>query len=457
LALVLSGGKVVSGAGIMQADVRIDGGIIESVGSDAARGDEITDVSGKYILPGGIDAHTHFDLPLGDGTRSADGFASGTRAAIAGGTTCVIDYATQFRGESLSRGLENWRELADGRCFCDYAFHLAITDWNVSTAGELPAIIEAGVTSFKMYMAYKGALQVDDGVLYDVMTKLKKLGGLLCVHCENGDVIAARSLELLGAGKKQPEYHPVSRPEELEEEAVARLLVISGLVGAPVYVVHVSSGRSMKKILDARSSGQTVLAETCPQYLYLDDSLYSAGNADAAKYICSPPLRDKKNRAELWRALSENLLDVVATDHCSFNFKGHKDARGLDFTKIPNGLPGVESRMLLLYSGVSRGLITMPQMTRLASENPAEIFGLYPKKGAIIPGADADITILDPNGKSLISAENQFQNVDYTPYEGWEIPCSIESVYLRGKRVFHRGRFASFGPLGRFVGRDAFR
>ncbi|MDR1873895.1 MAG: dihydropyrimidinase [Synergistaceae bacterium] len=452
---MLSGGKVVSAASVFQADVRVENGLIDNVGLDAARaGDEITDVSGKFILPGGIDAHTHFDLPLGDGTRTADDFPSGTKAAAAGGTTCVIDYATQFRGESLGRGLANWHELADGRSFCDYAFHLALTDWNASVAGELPAVIEAGVTSFKMYMAYKGSLQVDDGVLYNVMTELKKTGGLLCVHCENGDITAARSLELLGAGKKQPEYHPVSRPEELEEEAVGRLLVISGLAGAPVYVVHVSSARSMKKILEARSYGQTVFAETCPQYLYLDDSLYSPRNADAAKYICSPPLRDKKNHAGLWEALSKNLVDVVATDHCSFNFKGQKDMQA-DFTKIPNGLPGVQSRMLLLYLGVSRGRITLPQMTRLASENPARIFGLYPGKGSIIPGADADMTILDPDGKTLITAKNHFQNVDYTPYEGWEVPCAIESVYLRGKRIFHRGSFTTDRPLGRFIRRNA--
>ncbi|MDR1885421.1 MAG: dihydropyrimidinase [Synergistaceae bacterium] len=453
---MLRGGRVVGGTGVRRADVRISGGVIVSVGPDeAVAGDDITDVSGKFILPGGVDAHTHFDLPLGDGTRSDDDFASGTRSAIAGGTTCVIDYATQFRGESLNRGLDNWHGLADGRCFCDYSFHLAVTDWNGSVADELPGVMARGVTSFKMYMAYKGALQVDDGVLYEALRRLEDLGGLLCVHCENGDIISALSRELLRAGKTGPEHHPASRPEELEAEATGRLLVIASLAGAPVYVVHVSSGASIKKILEARSSGQTVFAETCPQYLYLDDSLYSPARADAAKYVCSPPLRDGRNHAEMWSALSKNIADVVATDHCSFNFNGRKDRHNCDFTGIPNGLPGVGSRMMLLYLGVARGLITMPQMARLASENPARIFGIHPGKGSITPGADADIVVLDPDGKSVITAETQFQNVDYTPYEGWEIPCRIESTYLRGERVFHMGRFLPGGPRGRFVRRRA--
>jgi dihydropyrimidinase len=460
VAVTFRGGLVASPEGIFRLDVRTDGGIITDVGASLADsgGGETIDVSGKYLLPGGIDAHTHFDLPLGVGDaacRTADDFRSGTESAIAGGTTCVIDYATQFKGESLRQGLDNWRALAEGKCLCDYSFHLAVTDWNEKTVLELPAIIADGVTSFKMYMAYRGTLQVDDGVLYEALKKLKGIGGLLCVHCENGDVIASRTAELLRAGKSGPEYHPASRPEEAEAEAVGRLLDIAAMAESQVYIVHVSASRSMKKIIEAKAAGLKVFAETCPQYLYLDESLYAQGGWEAAKYVCSPPLRAKHNHAGLWASLSRDLADAVATDHCSFNFKGQKELGRGDFSKIPNGLPGTESRMLLLYKGVSDGKITLPQMTRLASANPARIFGLYPKKGAIMPGSDADIVVIDPNGRTGITAKNQHQNADYTPYEGISAPCAIESVYLRGRRIFHRGRLESGKPGGQFVRRNA--
>ena len=455
MAVVLAGGTVANPDGAYRADVRIEGGVIAQVGIEITRaGDSVSDVSGKYLLPGGIDAHTHFDLPLSDGTRTADSFSTGTKAALAGGTTCVIDYATQFKGESLRRGLDNWHRLSDGKCFCDYAFHMAITDWNESARGELPGVVSSGVTSFKMYMAYKGSLQVDDGVIYDALGQMVRAGGLLCVHCENGDVIAARTAELLRTGRVGPELHPVSRPEAVEAEAVSRLIAIASLVGAPVYVVHVSACASMKKIIEAKMEGSRVFAETCPQYLYLDDSLYAPG-PEAAKYVCSPPLRGRENHGGLWASLRSGLADVVATDHCSFSFAGQKDGHLDNFSAIPNGLPGVESRILLMYKGVAEGRLSLPAMIRAVSYNPAAIFGIYPRKGALIPGADADVVVLDPSGRTVISAGTQFQNVDYTPFEGMEVPASIESVYLRGVELFRGGKFAGGAPTGRYVQRGA--
>ncbi|MDR1019556.1 MAG: dihydropyrimidinase [Synergistaceae bacterium] len=453
MAVVLAGGIVANPDGAYRADVRIEGGVIAGVGAGVAQdGDCVSDVSGRYLLPGGIDAHTHFDLPMPDGTRTADSFSTGTKAALAGGTTCVIDYATQFKGESLRQGMENWHRLADGKCFCDYAFHLAITDWNESARGELPGVVLSGVTSFKMYMAYKGSLQVDDGVIYDALRRVTDAGGLLCVHCENGDVIAARTAELLQEGRTGPEYHPVSRPAEVETEAVSRLLAIASLTGAPVYVVHVSAYASMVKIIEAKAEGVRAFAETCPQYLCLDDSLYASGR-DAAKYVCSPPLRGRENQGGLWASLRSGLADVVATDHCSFDFAGQKDRCLDNFSMIPNGLPGVESRLLLMYKGVAEGRMSLPAMIRAVSGNPAAIFGMYPRKGALIPGADADVVVLNPSGRTVISSGTQFQNVDYTPFEGIEVPASIDSVYLRGAELFRNGKFLGDKPMGRYVHR----
>jgi dihydropyrimidinase len=465
MAAVFFGGVVANPDGVYRADVRVEGETISGVGLDIARdGDDVYDVSGRYLLPGGIDAHTHFDLPLADGTRTADSFSTGTRAAAAGGTTCVIDYATQFKGESLREGLDNWHRLADGKCFCDYAFHMAVTDWNDSVAREIPEIVSSGVTSFKMYMAYKGALQVDDGTIYLALKRVSEAGGLLCVHCENGDVVAARTEELIRAGRSGPEFHPVSRPASVETEAVSRLLTIASLAGAPVYIVHVSAHASMKKIAEAKAEGAGVkgacvkgagvFAETCPQYLYLDDSFYTRG-PEALKAVCAPPLRGRENHEGLWASLSSGLADVAATDHCSFNFAGQKDKGLADFRKIPNGLPGAESRMLLMYKGVAEGRLSLPAMVRAVSYNPAVIFGISPRKGALIPGGDADIVVLNPSGRTVISAKTQFQNVDYTPFEGIEVPASIDSVLLRGAEVFRGGKFLEDTPAGRFVPRNA--
>lgn len=454
MAIVLSGGTVASADGECRADVRIDGGKIVSLGLDVRRpGDEVTDVSGCCVLPGGVDAHTHFDLPLGDGTRTADSFASGTRAALAGGTTTVLDYATQFKGQTLKEALADWHALASGNCRCDYGFHMGITEWSGSVRAELPELVSKGVTSFKMYMAYKGYLQLDDGAVYQALCALRDIGGLLCAHCENGDVIAERVNGLLLSGCAGPEYHPISRPQETETEAVGRLLAMAGLAGAPAYVVHVSASASMDRIAAAKLAGARVYAETCPQYLFLDDELYRKGGFDAAKYVCAPPLRSASNQPGLWNALNGGFLDVAATDHCSFNFEGQKDRGRGCFAKIPGGVPGVEHRVPLLFDAVAEGRISLARMVALCSANPAKIFGLYPKKGVVAPGSDADLTILDPRGETRISAKTQRQNVDYTPYEGFCLRGAIRSVYLRGMLLYSNGNFIADEPVGCYVGR----
>lgn len=456
MAVLLKGAYVVSATGVDRLDMLLEGGTVSRVGEDlSAPGAEVVDLDGKYLLAGGIDVHTHFDLPLGDGMRTADGFASGGRAALAGGTTCVVDYATQFKGETLADGLRNWHRLADGKCFCDYAFHMAITDWNERIAAELPDMAAAGVTSFKMYMAYKGTLQVDDGVLYRALKRMRDIGGLLCVHCENGDVIAERVKEFREGGQSAPVYHALSRPVELENEAIGRLLTIAELADSPVYVVHISGAPSMRTVVEAKENGLRAFAETCPQYLYLDDSLYEREWGEAAKYVCSPPLRGAANQATLWNALSSGTADVVATDHCSFNLRGQKDRGRGDFSMIPNGMPGVETRMLLLYKAAAEGRITLPQLTRIASANPASIFGMSAAKGSLSPGKDADIVVIDPDRETVLSASTQFQNVDYSPFEGVRIPGAIHSVYLRGAHVFQEGRFLSADPAGKYVHRRA--
>lgn len=451
---VLKGGLVASPSGAVRADLRIDGEQVHSIGFDLEReGDLLVPCDGMLLLPGGVDPHTHFDLPAGD-FRTADDFSSGTMAALAGGTTTVIDYATQFKGQSLDFGIQEWHRLSQGKCYCDYAFHLAVTDLNPMVEAELPGVVQGGITSFKMYMAYKGLLQLDDGSILRMMELLRDLGGILCLHCENGDLVASLSGRLAGDGRLSPRYHPASRPDFVESEAVFRALTMAEAVGAPLYVVHVSAAGAMEHIRAFKERGNVVWAETCVQYLTLDDSRYLLPDGDAAAYVCSPPLRSKSDVDALWRDLRGGYVDVVATDHCSFNLIGHKDRGIKDFRRIPNGLPGVEHRLPILYSeGVVEGRISIGDFVRLVSTAPAEIFGLYPRKGVLAPGSDADVVVFDPGCKWVVKASEQVQRVDYTPYEGWEIAGRVRSVYLRGKMVYQDGVFKGEEPSGRYLPR----
>lgn len=458
MGFILRGGTIVTAADCYQADIRIEDEIIADIGSQLAQVDDtVLTAEGCYILPGGIDAHTHFDLPVGT-ISTADDFASGTRAAILGGTTTIIDYATQFKGETLQQGLTNWHRRAAGNCFADYGFHMAITDWNEQVARELPWLSqEAGVTSVKLYMAYKHSLQVDDSALFQVLERARDCGILTCVHCENGDIVDNMIRQFRQQGKTGPVYHPLTRPPRVEQEAVNRLSVLAEMTKAPVFVVHVSCREAMETVAQAKARGIRFFAETCPQYLVLDDSVYQAADFNSAKYVMSPPLRPRENQDYLWDGLKRGILDTVATDHCSFNFQGQKELGRDDFSKIPNGAPGVEHRLGLLYTyGVKAGKISLNQFVDKIAAQPAKLFGLYPKKGTIAPGSDADLVIWDERRQTTISAATHAHNVDYSPYEGMKQQGQAIHVFLRGRQVVKNGRVCTKAPQGQFLLRKPF-
>lgn len=436
---LIKNGYLVSGEHVGKKDVLIEGEKIlrveESI--ESLPGDEIVDARGKLVFPGFIDAHTHFDLEV-SGTVTADDFGSGTKAALAGGTTTVVDFATQNKGETLKEALANWHRKADGKSSCDYGFHMAISDWNEQVREELEEMIAAGVTSFKLYMTYP-AMRLDDGEIYEVLKALGKLGGIAGVHCENADIIDALIREAKAEGRLDADTHPKVRPAKLEAEAVHRLLVAAREADTPVMVVHLTCEEAFREIQEAREQGQTVYAETCPQYLLMDDSLYETGGAEAAKYVISPPLRKKKDQECLWEALKEDKIQTVSTDHCSFTTEQKAMGRD-DFTKIPNGMPGVETRGTLLYTyGVREGRITLEQMCRILSENPAKLYGMYPEKGCIAPGSDGDLVILDPDAEDVITVEKQHYAMDYAPFEGTKLKGCIDKVYLHGRLAVDKG------------------
>ena len=440
---ILRNGTIILPDKTIVADISIDEGRITKIEPNICdEADEYIDVTGKLILAGAIDSHTHFDLDVGV-TQTADDFYTGTKAAVAGGTTTIIDFATQAKGHSLKEALEEWKEKAAKGTFCDYSFHMAITDWNESTKNEMKEMITEGVSSFKMYMAYKGSLQTDDAAIYEALNESKEIGGLIGFHCENGDLIHARIQENLAKGHTHPYYHKMTRPELVEVEAINRIATMSKLTGAKAWVVHLSTGEGLKLIKEANQNGAKLIAETCPQYLLLDDRLYGHpedGSFEGAKYVMSPPLRDISNQEPLWKGLQEKSIDFVSTDHCSFNFKGQKELGIGDYSKIPNGSMGVEHRLRLMYTyGVCTGKLTINEMTTLLSYNPAKQFGLE-DKGIIAVGKDADLVILNPIGTETITCKTQVQNADYTPYEGFNTTGIIETVFLRGEKVVDNGQ-----------------
>jgi dihydropyrimidinase len=441
LAIALTGGTVVNADGSSRADVRIEGEVIASVGLDSLQPDDaLIDVSGCYLFPGGIDPHTHFDLCVGP-TTTADDFASGTRAAAVGGTTTVIDFATQEKGETLAQALSNWHAKADGRSFVDYGFHLAISELNDSILHELAGIVESGgVSSVKLYMAYKRILQVDDAALLRTFQVAKQHGILVCVHCENGDVIDVLVEEARALGHREPMYHPLTRPIAAEREAIHRAISLAEIAGASLYVVHVSSGDGVAVIRDAQRRGLPIYGETCPQYLLLDATRYDSDDFSAAKFIMSPPLRPAENQDRLWSGLRDGTLATTGSDHCSFNFVGQKELGRNDFSKIPNGGPGVENRFGLVYTyGVTADKIDIHQFVAVTSTNAAKVFGLYPRKGVIAPGSDADIIVWDPAASQVVSASTQMQNVDYNLYEGFRQAGTARHVFLRGNQIVQDG------------------
>ena len=429
---LLKGGRVVSGSGVIAADVLLEGETIAAVGPNlAADGAETVDCTDKLLFPGFIDAHTHFDLEVA-GTITADDFTTGSRAALRGGTTTVIDFAAPDKGEPLHTGLQRWHRKADGKTACDYAFHMTIDDWNEGISAEIKEMVDGGIPSFKMYMTYP-AMMIGEKDMYFALKRLKDVGGIVGVHCENSGIIDALIAEKKSAGEMGPSSHPRTRPNGLEAEAVSHLLRLAEQVDTPVIIVHLSTKEALEEVRAARNRGQTVYVETCPQYLLLEDSVYDDPDfTQAAKYICAPPLRGVADQEALWLALADGEIQTVSTDHCSFT-TAQKRVGQYDFTKIPVGLPGVETRGVLLYTaGVAAGRITEADMCRVLSENVAKLYGCWPRKGVIAPGSDADIVVYDPHADSVITAAGQLQNVDYNPYEGFQTQGSIAQVYLRG-------------------------
>jgi dihydropyrimidinase len=460
MGILLKGGKIITAVDSYYSDIRIEGEKIVSIGSNLEQpGDEIISVEGCCILPGGIDTHTHFDLDVGS-TVTADDFESGTKAAIAGGTTTILDYGCQNRGSTLKSALDEQHRKSQGKCYCDYGFHMGITDWNDETSKEIEYMVKEGVTSFKMYMAYKKTMQVDDGAIYKALKRSKEAGGLITFHCENGDLIETFIEEAKRNGKTVPYYHPLSRPVEVENEAIERLIKIAEIAGVPVYVVHLSSKSGLMSILDAKKRGTEVYVETCPQYLMLNDSCYGEEDStsfEGAKYVMSPPLRKEYDQEALWNGLAFGEIDTIGTDHCSFNFKGQKEIGINDFSKIPNGGPGVENRMGLIYTyGVLSGKLSINEMVAVTSTNAAKIFGLFPQKGTIAVGSDADLVVWDPNYSSTISAEKQIQNVDYNPYEGFKQQGRALHVLLRGNKVVFDAEVIEKVPGGKYLYRKPF-
>ena len=449
---ILKGGTVVGSSVSRVADVLIDGEKIVKIGENlSCDGAEVTDVSGKLLFPGFIDAHTHFDLDVCN-TTTADNFDTGTRSAIRGGTTMVIDFACPNKGETLGYGLSLWHKKADGRTSCDYGFHMTIDDWNEGIRAEIPQMFEAGISSFKMYMTYP-AMMIGDQDLFSALLELKKYGGIAGVHCENAGVIDALIAQHKADGRLAPASHPECRPNPLEAEAVAHLLRIAEVADVPVVIVHLSTREALHEVFAARERGQRVYVETCPHYLILDDSRYRQDDFDAAAgYICAPPLRTKPDQDALWKALANGTVQTVSTDHCSFTREQKRAGRD-DFTKIPGGLPGVESRGLLLYTyGVAAGRITKEQMCALLAENPARLYGAYPRKGVLAVGSDADIVVLDPNAEGVFSAAQEHSAAGYTPYEGMARRGAIERVYLRGQLVVKDGELVAKNA-GQYIAR----
>lgn len=436
---LLKNGTLVSGERTEKQDILIGGEKIVKIAPHIEEeGAEEINVEGKLLFPGFIDGHTHFDLEVA-GTVTADDFETGTKAAILGGTTFVIDFASQDKGgHTLKEGLDKWHKKADGKCSCDYSFHMSIVEWNEKTEKEVQDMIEEGITSFKLYMTYP-AMMVEDRDLYKILKKLNECGCFAGVHCENAGVIDALIEEAKKEGRLGPENHPLVRPDTMEAEAVHRLLVIAKEAGAPVMIVHLTNKKAYEEILKAREKGQTVFAETCPQYLLLDDSAYSKPDFGGAVYVCAPPLRKKEDQDCLWEALAKGEIQTVATDQCSFTLE--QKAMGKDdFTKIPGGLPGVQTRGTLLYTyGVREGKITVEQMCRLLSENPAKLYGVYPRKGALLEGSDGDIVVFDPEKESVISAKTHGYNTDNNPFEGFALHGDIDKVFLRGNLVVENG------------------
>lgn len=437
------------------ADILIQDEQIQALGKNLpVDADTVIDATGKYIIPGGIDAHTHFDMPLTDTIRSVDDFETGGIAAACGGTTTIIDYAAHEHGESIEQGLENWVHKAEGKAVIDYGFHMTLSEFTDHTLDGMARMVEEGVTSFKVFTAYPGRMMIDDEAILKVMKKSEELGSLVCVHAENGHIIDVLIEEALAAGNVSPKYHPLTRPASGEGEAAQRVITLAALANAPTLIVHITCADVLEHLSQAQAKGIPVFGETCPQYLFLSDELYALPEFEGAKYVMSPPLRGREHQKSLWQGIENRTIQTIATDHCPFFFNGHKTRGRENFTLIPGGIAGVETRMSLLYTGgVHEGRISMNQFVDLVSTAPAKLFGLYPKKGTIAPGSDADIVIFDPEQNTVISAVTHHSNADYSPYESMRVKGMPELVFSRGSLIVQDGNFVGTAGAGQFLKR----
>jgi len=455
---IITNGRVVTATDTFVSDVAINRGKIAAIGDNLPRENaaQVIDAAGKYVLPGGIDVHTHLDMPFG-GTTSSDDFETGTRAAAFGGTTTLIDFAIQYKGQTLRTAFDAWMEKASSKAVCDYAFHCIITELADAQLEEMNALVREGVTSFKLFMAYPGVFMLDDGSIFKALRRTATNGGLVCMHAENGNAIDVIVQQALAEGKKAPKYHALTRPTTAEAEATARAIALAEMAGAPVYIVHLSCNDALEKVREARDRGLPVYAETCPQYLYLSIDNFDVPGFEGAKYVFTPPLREKWHQERLWNGLKRDHLQVVSTDHCPFCFKEQKELGRGDFTKIPNGGPGVEHRMSLIYSGgVAAGRFSVNRFVELVSTTPAKLFGLYPRKGTIAVGSDADLVIFDPNRKHTISAKTHHMRVDYSMFEGIQVSGMPSTVLSRGRVVVDEDKFLGRAGAGEFVKRSTY-
>ncbi|MFJ8691327.1 dihydropyrimidinase [Streptomyces roseolilacinus] len=456
---LVRGGLVVTAAEETHADVLVEDGRIAALaahGSAAAAAwtaDRTIDATGRYVIPGGVDAHTHMEFPFG-GTFASDDFESGTRAAAWGGTTTIVDFAVQGVGHTLREGLDAWHAKADGKCAVDYAFHMILSDVHDSSLKEMDLLVEEGVTSFKLFMAYPGVFYSDDGRVLRAMQRSALNGGLVMMHAENGPAIDVLVEQALARGDTGPRHHGETRHVLLEAEATHRAIQLARVAGAPLYVVHVSAREALAELAAARDQGLPVFGETCPQYLFLSADNLAEPDFEGAKYVCSTPLRPREHQAALWRGLRTDDLQVVSTDHCPFCFRGQKELGRGDFSSIPNGLPGVENRMDLLHQAVVDGHISRRRWIEIACAAPARMFGLYPKKGTIAPGSDADLVVYDPSATQTLSARTHHMNVDYSAYEGRTVTGRVETVLSRGEFVIDRRTYTGRAGHGVYTPRS---
>jgi dihydropyrimidinase len=455
--ILIQSGTIVNADGSLHADLLIEGSTIKEIraGIPASSADKVVDARGLLVLPGGIDAHTHLDMPFG-GTYSADDFLTGTRAAALGGTTTIVDFATQERGTKMRDALDIWWKKAEGKACIDYGLHMIVTDLGESGLEDMDDLVREGVASFKLFMAYPNSLMVDDATIFKALRQTANNGALICMHAENGSVIDVIVQQALAEGKTAPIYHHLTRPTKAEAEAVHRSIALAEMAGVPIYIVHLSSEDALNQVREARDRGLPAFAETCPQYLLLSIEDVADKGWEGAKYVFTPPLRERKNQAKLWDGLRKDHLQVVSTDHCPFCFEDQKALGKDDFTKIPNGGPGIENRLQLLHHhGVGKGNFSINRFVELVSTAPARIFGMYPKKGVLAVGSDADLVLWNPNQEHIISAATQAMRVDYSIFEGFHVRGNARDVYSRGELIVSGGKFIGTAGRGNYLRREA--